>query len=156
VSDRDLVFTSTFWRELFRLAQVTLAMSSAYHPQSDRQKEHVNQCLETYLRCFIHSCPHRWLKWLSLAEYWYNTSEHSTLGKSPFPVLYGRSPCHFGITDISAYPVLDVETMLVERSTMLVAVRQHLLRAQQGMKTQADKRCSERMFQASDFVYLRL
>lgn len=32
ISDRDPVFTSSFWRELFRLAQVTLAMSSAYHP----------------------------------------------------------------------------------------------------------------------------
>jgi hypothetical protein len=35
VSDRDPVFTSLFWHELFRLAQVTLAMSSACHPQSD-------------------------------------------------------------------------------------------------------------------------
>lgn len=89
ISDHDPIFTSTFWRELFRLAQVTLAMSSAYHPQSDGQTKCVNQCLETYLRCFVHSCPRQWLKWLPLAEYWYNTIEHSTLGKSPFQVLYG-------------------------------------------------------------------
>jgi hypothetical protein len=57
VSDRDPIFTSMFWRELFRLSQVTLAMRSAYHPQFDRQTERVSQCLETYLRCFIHSCP---------------------------------------------------------------------------------------------------
>jgi hypothetical protein len=32
VSDRDRMFTSQFWQELFRLASVTLKMSSAYHP----------------------------------------------------------------------------------------------------------------------------
>lgn len=76
VSDRDRVFTSTFWRELFRLAQVQLSMSSAYHPQSDVQTERVNQCLETFLRRFIHAYPRQWLRWLPLAEYWYNTTFH--------------------------------------------------------------------------------
>ena len=68
ISYRDPIFTSQFWRELFCLAQVTLAMSSAYHPQSDGQTERANQCLETYLRCFVHSCPRQWLKWLPLCK----------------------------------------------------------------------------------------
>lgn len=60
VSDRDRVFTSTLWRELFKLAGTELRMSSAYHPQTDGTTERVNQCMETYLRCFVHSCPHKW------------------------------------------------------------------------------------------------
>lgn len=36
VSDRDPVFTSQFWTELFRLLQgVGLHMSTSYHPQRD-------------------------------------------------------------------------------------------------------------------------
>lgn len=71
ISDRDRVFTSNLWRALFTLADVKLCMSSAYHPQSDGQTERVNQCMETFLRCFVHSCPSKWSSWLALAEYWY-------------------------------------------------------------------------------------
>jgi hypothetical protein len=35
VNDRDLVFTSSFWTKLFKLAGVKLQMSSVFHPQSD-------------------------------------------------------------------------------------------------------------------------
>jgi transposase InsO family protein len=79
VSDRDKVFTSQLWRELFRLAGVELRMSSAYHPQSDGQTERVNQCMEVFLRCFANAIPTKWYDWLRLAEFWYNTSGHSAL-----------------------------------------------------------------------------
>lgn len=69
VSDRDRVFTSKLWTELFKLSQVELRISTAYHPQSDGQMERVNQCLETFLRCYVHTCPHKWSEWLHLAEY---------------------------------------------------------------------------------------
>lgn len=52
VSDRDKVFTSAFWQQLFKLQGTTLAMTSAYHPQSDGQPENLNKGLEMYLRCF--------------------------------------------------------------------------------------------------------
>jgi hypothetical protein len=35
ISNRERVFTSAFWQELFKLTQVKLQMSSSYHPQSD-------------------------------------------------------------------------------------------------------------------------
>jgi hypothetical protein len=49
VTNRDIVFTSSCWREMFALAKVQLRMSSAYHPQFDGQSERVNQCMETFL-----------------------------------------------------------------------------------------------------------
>jgi transposase InsO family protein len=89
VSDRDRIFTSAIWRELFKLSNTQLLISSSYHPQTDGQTERLNQCLENYLRCSVHSCPKQWSKWLSMAEFWYNTSYHTALGRTPFEVLYG-------------------------------------------------------------------
>jgi hypothetical protein len=39
VSDRDPIFTSTLWQELFRLTQTELRMSSARHLETDGQTE---------------------------------------------------------------------------------------------------------------------
>jgi hypothetical protein len=37
ITNRDRIFTSSFWKELFSLAEVQLQMTSSYHPQSDGQ-----------------------------------------------------------------------------------------------------------------------
>lgn len=118
VSDRDKIFTSKFWRGLFNLLGIKLHMSSSYHPQSDGQSERVNQCLETYLRCFVHSCPAKWSSWLSLAEYWYNTSYHSSLGKTPFYVLYGNHPQQLGVEPPDSTDISDLDDWLQDRSYM--------------------------------------
>lgn len=90
ISDKDKIFTSSVWQELFKLTDTQLLMSSSYHPQTDGQTERLKQCLEAFLRCTVHSCPKQWSKWLPLAEFWYNTNFHSALGHTSFEVLYGH------------------------------------------------------------------
>ena len=143
ISDRDKIFTSYLWQELFRLSNTELQMSTAYHPQTDGQTERVNQCLEAYLRCTVNSCPSKWRDWLPLAEFWYNTSFHSSLQCTPFEVLYGREPHHFGMDHLQDCVVPHLQVWLKECRLMQQLLHQQLLRVQQRQKHQADKHRTE-------------
>lgn len=81
VSDRNKVFMSIFWRELFRLQGTTLLQSTAYNPQTNRQSEIVNKIVETYLRCLIQiqGVPYKEVQWLP----WANGDEVFTKGQKP-------------------------------------------------------------------------
>jgi transposase InsO family protein len=64
VSDRDPVFTSNVWQELFRLSGTKLRMSSAFRPQTDGQSKVTNRVILMYLRCLAGDRPRSWLRWL--------------------------------------------------------------------------------------------
>jgi transposase InsO family protein len=38
VNDRDSVFSSNFWKDIFRLSGIELLMSSSYHPQTGHEQ----------------------------------------------------------------------------------------------------------------------
>lgn len=60
-------------------------MSSARYPETDGRTKRLSQCLENYLRCFVHACPHKWLPWLPLAEF---GTTHLTIQHSAHPHLW--------------------------------------------------------------------
>jgi hypothetical protein len=156
VSDRDPLFVSLFWKELFRLQGTVLSMSSSYHPETDGQTEVVNRCLEAYLRCFASEQPKEWSQWISWAELWYNTTFHVSTGTTPFETVYGRKPptvVRFlqGETKVEA-----VATELMDRDEALRQLKYHLIRAQEQMKVYADKKRKAYSFEVGEWVFLKL
>lgn len=77
----------------------------------------------------MHACPTKWKNWLSLVEFWYNTSYHTSLDKTPFEVVYGQSPRHFGIDVVESCAIPDLQQWLNDRKMMTELLQQQLLRA---------------------------
>lgn len=155
-SDRDCIFTSNFWKLLFKTLGTKLNYTTAYHPQTDGQSERVNQCLEMFLRCMVQDAPKQWRRWLPLAEFWYNATVHMSIGCSPFKALYGHEP------NLGAMPELDtiadptVAGVVTERTQQLELLKKNLAAAQLRMKTFADRNRTEKIFQVGDQVLLKL
>jgi transposase InsO family protein len=129
ISDRDPIFVSRFWQQLFQLSGTKLRMSTAYHPQTDGQTEIVNKALQQYLRCFVHNAPKSWGDCLHWAEWHYNTSIHSSTGMTPFEVVYGKKPPSLpqyltGTTQLEA-----LDTILTDRENILQLLKNKLLKA---------------------------
>ncbi|GKE02245.1 retrotransposon-related protein, partial [Tanacetum coccineum] len=156
ISDRDKVFTSLFWKSLFKILKVELKMSSAYHPQTDGQTEAVNKTLECYLRCMKGETPKEWTKWLPLAEFWYNTKFHTSANTTPFEIVYGQTPPQYVTYEVGECNVEAVDRTLVARDQAIKLLQFYLQRAQDRMKTMADKKRSDREFAEGEWVYLKL
>lgn len=156
VSDRDRVFTSRFWKELNKLSGTKLNFSSAYHPQSDGQTEVVNRVLEMYLRSYCHDNPSQWLKLLPWAELWYNSSFHSSLGLTPFKVLYGKEASeipHYKEGESSAQAVDEI---LHLREETLEKIKKNLSMAQNRIKNKDDRKRSDIIYEEGDWVLVQL
>jgi len=115
----------------------------------------VNQCLEMYLRCVVQDAPKTWTTWLSLAELWYNSRYHTSFGCSPFKALYGVE-ANIGIPSSSDTSTPITVTELIEkREFHLQSLKQHLVQAQNRMKTMSGKK-RYLQFQVGDKVLLKL
>jgi hypothetical protein len=92
IMDRGTQFMAKFTRALNQLLGMEMALSTAYHPQTDGQTKQINQELEQYLRLYVNHMQTDWADWFPVAEFMYSNHEHSATSHSPFYLKYGRHP----------------------------------------------------------------
>ena len=89
ISDRSPQFASAFTKELEKLLNYDLSLSTTYYPQSNGETERVNQEIETYLQIFCRNNPTSWTDSITHAEFTHNHHPHSVISQSPFFLMMG-------------------------------------------------------------------
>jgi transposase InsO family protein len=89
ISDHGPQFVSKVMRELWDKLGVKASLSIAFHPQTDREMERVNQEIEQFFCVFCNFQQDNWFDLLPFAEFAHNVHAHSATGQSPFQVWYG-------------------------------------------------------------------
>ena len=93
--------------------------------------------------------PRGWHKWLSLAQWWYNSNHHRSINMTPFEVLYGYKPKILPtIGELTSVAIVDA--YLQCRQHTLQILKTELANAQNRMKQLVDKKMSEREFEEGE------
>jgi hypothetical protein len=162
VSDRDPRFTGRFWRELWRLLDTRLDMSTAGHPQTDGKAENRQRTANTMLRHYVDFEQTDWDMKLLRAAHAINHTKSVSSGLTPFEVMfrrYPRLPLDAALAEQlpagpapSALPA--VNNFLDRHRYIWTMAKQNMLKAQSDQKRHADKHRREEQFAVGDEVLL--
>jgi len=152
ISDRDSLFTSTFWTKLNELTHSELRMSSSFHPQTDGITERANRTITQMLRSCISSNQKDWATRLPAIEFAMNSARSETTGFTPFMLNYGRSPRSMIWETNSEFPGIRVFAQRM-KDTILRA-HDSIIAARVKQTVMANRKRKDVPFVKGDLVYL--
>lgn len=153
VSDRGVIFTGSFWRTFCHLLACKRRLSVAFHPQTDGQTERQNQNLEHYLRAFCNKSQSDWPLQLPLAEFTYNTAQHSATGDAPATLLLGfvpRAPGQVQTDHLSAND--SAQERVTRLQEMREAAKQLIRKSQAAYEKWYNRKRMQPPFKINDWV----
>ena len=154
ISDRGVQFAAGMIKEINNLLGIQTKLSIAYHLQTDRQTERINQKLEQYLRVFIDHRQEQWPDWLGMAEFAYNNKIHIAIKNSPFKVNY-KQDLRMGFESRRKGKYEVTGKFMEKMRKIKEKVKVALGKAQEKMKKFADrKQGKEKEYRVEDLVLL--
>lgn len=153
VSDRDSKFTSLFWKALMSRFGTKLAMSTAYHPQTDGQSEVMVRTVKEMLRHYLSHTQKDWSELLPVLEFAYNNSVNATTGLTPFELDLGYHPVTPHTIDASL-EVAAAETFIERQQALMNKAYEKIQKAQSNQAEQYNKNRNSKEFEVDDLVLL--
>nr|GEW61269.1 putative reverse transcriptase domain-containing protein [Tanacetum cinerariifolium] len=133
ICDRDERFTSNFGKSFQKALSTNLDMSTAYHPETDRQSERTIQTLEHMLRAY-----------------------HASIKVASYEALYGRK-CRSPVcwAEVGEAQLTGPE-MIQETTEKIILIKQRIQVAQDRQKSYAGQKRKPMEFEVWDRVMLKV
>jgi RNase H-like domain found in reverse transcriptase/Integrase zinc binding domain len=154
ISDRDVLFTSTFWKHLNSLIGVSLRMSSAYHPQTDGATERANRTITQMLRQCIDSKQKDWVSKLPTIQFAINSARSESTGYAPFFLNNGRMPRAMIWNAASPDEYSNVREFARKKKIALMSAHDSIIGSRVKQTRDANRKRQIVPFKNGDFVYL--
>ncbi|KAL1254106.1 hypothetical protein QQF64_016335 [Cirrhinus molitorella] len=167
LTDQGTNFMSTLLKQVYKLLGIKSLRTTPFHPQTDGLTERFNQTLKQMLRKFVCDSGTDWDQWLPYLLFAYREVPQSSIGFSPFELLYGhevRGPLAL-LREIwegdqrrgEAINIVSYVVQMRERLEKMTALAQvHLKEAQTHQKTWYDQSARERRFEPGQKVLVML
>jgi hypothetical protein len=157
LSDRDPRFTSGFWRALWEALGTRVALSTAYHPQTDGQTERQNRTLEETLRAYVNQKGTDWDLHLGACEIAYNSSVHASTKMTPFRLDGGIDaalPLDLIANIVRPIANTSVEAFIAMHEQNLIDAHRNIAIAQERQARYANQHRREQRYSVGDKVLL--
>ena len=154
ISDRDVLFTSTFWSQLHRLIGTKLWLSSAYHPQSDGSTERANRTITQMLRQCVHPNQKDWVAQLPAIEFAINSARSESTGYAPFFLNSGRMPRSMLWNSNSLTEFPSVREFALQKKLAIMSAHDSILSARVKQTRDANRKRRTAPFKKGELVYL--
>ena len=138
ITDRGPQFASRFAADTNKNLGIEMALSTAYHPQTDGQSERTNQEVEQALRTVVSFHQDDWVDWLPVIEFALNNRYHKSLGTTPFYANYGYHPQIGSLPRITT-PIDSVEAFVSHLQQVQKDTGKALKQAAEDMKRFYDR-----------------
>lgn len=156
VSDRDIRFTSLFFKTLLSILGARQKMSTSFHPQTDGQTERVIRLTEETLRHYVSFTQNDWDAQLQMVAFAINNAKNVSTSYTPFYLNKGLHP---RVPGICSFPAADdmeprAVSFSVRMQDTIANARKCLAAAQSRWKASLDPKRGDISFVKGDMVLL--
>ena len=165
LTDQGTPFMSRLMGQVCKILGIKQIRTSVYHPQTDGLVERYNRTIKSILRKLVSDSGRDWATKLPLVLFAIRCHVQSSLGFSPFELLFGRQPRtlldmaaeHWEEEEDESKNLLEYATQLKDSVVSLWdKARAHLERTQGKQKEVYDRHAKPRELKVGDQVLILL